>query len=40
MMAWELKQIIMRRMSDDGGRDCSIFIGGEIGKFFLFASYR
>ena len=33
MMAWELKQIIMRRMSDDGGGDCSIVTGGEIGIF-------
>ena len=30
----------MRRMIDDGRGDCSIFTGGEIGKFFLFASYR
>ena len=37
MMVWELKQIIMRRMIDYGRRDCSIFTGGEIGKFFLFA---
>ena len=35
MMAWELKQIIMRRMSDDGGGECSIVTGGEIGIFFF-----
>ena len=35
MMAWELKQIIMRRMSDDGGGDCSIVTGGEIRIFFF-----
>ena len=33
MMAWELKQIIMRRMSDDGGGDCSIVTREEIEIF-------
>ena len=32
----EVGFMFFNRMSDDGGRDCRIFTGGEIGKFLSF----
>ena len=32
--------MFFNRMSDDGGGDCSIVTGGEIGIFFFFACCR